>query len=87
MDLLKQLPVYETSNADLATFLLFEGIRLLEFRVSPTNPKVIIIRFADECNKCLDLERVFLNSDFKRYRDLNKWLLNKIHSHKKQVFR
>lgn len=45
-----------------------------------TNPNVVILQFLDEHQNCLDLERVFLNSEYKKYRDINKWLLGKIHA-------
>jgi hypothetical protein len=72
--------IFETSNADLATYLVFEGIRLLECKVKNGRKKVVIMRFLDEFGKCLDLERVYLNTEFKKFRDINKWLLAKIHT-------
>ncbi len=71
--------IFETSNADLATFLLKEDIQLLEIVRSNTNQNIVIIRFIDAKRNCLDLERVYLNSEFKKFRDLNKYLLGKIH--------
>ena len=79
MDNLKDTRVFETQNVDLATFLMLEGIKFLECKKSPTNSKVIILRFIDEKQNCLDLERVFINSQFKRFRDINKYLLGKVH--------
>lgn len=75
----KDVLIFETQNVDLATYLMMEGIRFLECQKSPTNPKVIILRFLDERQNCLDLERSFLNSQFKRFRDMNKYLLGKVH--------
>lgn len=72
-------PVFETNNVDLATFLLMEGIPLLQCKKSPTNPKVVILQFNNEKQNCLDLERAFLTSQYKKFRDLNKYLLTKIH--------
>jgi Domain of unknown function (DUF5659) len=78
MDNLRQPRIFETQNVDLATFLMMEGIKLLECRKSETNKKVVVLRFLDEKENCLDLERVWLNSQFKRYRDINKYLLSKV---------
>lgn len=76
----KDIRIFETQNVDLATYLMMEGIRFLECQKSPTNPKVIILRFLDERQNCLDLERSFLSSQFKRFRDVNKYLLGKVHA-------
>ena len=71
--------VFETNNVSLAAFLIVEGIRLLECKRSDQNPRIVVMRFLDENQNCLDLERVFLNSEFKRYFDINKYLLSKVH--------
>jgi hypothetical protein len=75
----KDTPIFETQNADLATFLMLEGIKLLEVKRLETNNKLVILRFLDEKQNCLDLERVYLSSQFKKFRDINKYLLAKIH--------
>jgi hypothetical protein len=80
MNSLRDINIFETQNVDLGTFLMFEGIKLLECRKSETNQKVVILRFLDEKHNCLDLERVYLSSDFKKFRDINKYLLTKIHN-------
>lgn len=74
-----QTQIFETQNVDLASFLMLQGIRLLEGVRSTTNRTVVIFRFLDEKSNCVDLERVFLNSEFKTYRDINKYLLGKVH--------
>lgn len=79
MNPLKESAIFETQNVDLGTFLMLEGIKLLECRKSELNRKVVILRFLDEKQNCLDLERVYLNSKFKTFRDINKYLLAKIH--------
>lgn len=79
MDQLKDARIFETQNVDLATFLMLEGIKLLECRKSEVNPKIVILRFMDDKSNCLDLERIYLNSKFKTFRDINKYLLSKIH--------
>ena len=71
--------VYETTNVDLASFLILEGIKLLECRMQDRGRKIVVLRFLDEKQNFLDLERVYLGSEFKKYRDINKWLLKKIH--------
>lgn len=76
---LKDTKIFETQNVDLATFLMLEGVKLLECKKSEVSSKVIILRFIDEKSNCLDLERVYLNSQFKTFRDINKYLLTKIH--------
>lgn len=76
---LKDTRIFETQNVDLATYLMFIGIKLLEVKKSDSNSKVIILRFLDDKQNCLDLERVYLNSEFKTFRDINKYLLGKIH--------
>jgi len=70
---------FETFNVDLSAFLLMEGIELIGFELVDSVRKKVLIRFKDKSQNCLDLEQVFLNSDFKKYRDLNKFLLRKIH--------
>lgn len=79
MDNLKSTAIFETQNVDLATFLIFEGVKLLECKKSSSNNRVVLLRFLDEKQNCLDLERVYLSSPFKTYRDINKYLLGKIH--------
>jgi hypothetical protein len=79
MDQLKELRIFETQNVDLASFLMVEGVKLLELKRSDKNRNIVILRFLDEKQNCLDLERVFLNSDMKKFRDINKFLLSKIH--------
>lgn len=74
--------IFETTNVDLAAFLMFEGIKYLECDRTTTysGKEVVILRFLDERKNCLDLERVFLGSEFKKYRDLTKYLLKEVHS-------
>lgn len=78
MDKIKEPRIFETQNVDLSTFLVMEGIKLLECKRSEGNRNIVILRFLDEKQNCLDLERVYLNSDYKRFRDINKYLLGKI---------
>lgn len=75
----KEVLIFETQNVDLATFLIMEGIKLLECSRSKSNTKIVVLRFLDEKQNCLDLERTYLSSSFKQFRDINKYLLSKIH--------
>jgi hypothetical protein len=75
----KETSIFETQNVDLATYLMLEGIKLLECKKSDANSKVVILRFLDEKRNCLDLERSYLSSQYKQFRDINKYLLSKIH--------
>lgn len=79
MNNLKDIRIFETQNVDLATYLMLVGIKLLEIKKSDLKRNVAILRFLDEKQNCLDLERVFINSEFKKFRDINKYLLSKIH--------
>lgn len=76
----KESAVFETQNVDFASFLMMEGIKFLGCKRSETTSNVVVLRFSDDRLTCIDLERVFINSEFKKYRDINKWLLGKIHS-------
>jgi hypothetical protein len=71
--------IFETQNVDLATFLMLMDIKLVEVKKSDYKKGVVILCFHDEKQNCLDLERVYLNSEFKKFRDINKYLLTKIH--------
>lgn len=88
----KSSKIYETYDVDLGSFLCLHDVQFLDCRVE-SDPKTgrarAILRFVDEKQNARDLERVFLTSDYKRYRDLNKFLLKEVHkacdSIKKQV--
>ena len=79
MNNIKEATIFETQNVDLATFLMLEGVKLLECKRSEINRKVVVLRFLDDKQNCLDLERIFLSSPYKKFRDINKYLLTKIH--------
>jgi hypothetical protein len=79
MDSVKEAHIFETQNVDLATYLMLEGIKLLECRRAAANPRVAVMRFLDEKRNCLDLERTYLSSPYKKFRDINKYLLAKVH--------
>ena len=75
----KESAIFETRSVDLATYLVYEGIELLECVKLENRPNVVVMRFSDSRGSCRDLERIYINSEFKKFRDLNKWLLSKIH--------
>lgn len=70
---------FKTQNADFAAFLILEGIPFLRCEINPVSSKAVLIVFDNAKQNCLDLERVFLSSEAKRYRDVHKWLLQRIH--------
>lgn len=77
---MEKVPIFETTNVDLAAFLMYEGIKYVEARVDRSSSKdLVVLRFLDEKQNCLDLERVFMSSNFKRYRDIVKYLLKEVH--------
>lgn len=77
---MKKIGIFETTNVDLAAYLMFEGIKYLECDMDRKSGKdIVVLRFLDEKQNCLDLERVFMSSDMKRYRDLTKYLLKEVH--------
>lgn len=79
MEKAKDSDVYETQNVDFASFLMLEGIKFLGCKRSEFHTNVVVLCFDDAKQSCIDLERVFIHSDYKKYRDINKWLLSKIH--------
>ncbi len=79
--IIKNVPIFETTNVDLAAFLMFEGIKYLECKADRSQGKeLVLLRFLDEKQNCRDLERVFMGSNYKRYRDLIKYLLKEVHA-------
>lgn len=74
--------IFESADVDLCSFLLLHDVKYLDCRVETdtrTGRSRAIIRFLDEKQNARDLERLFLTSEFKRYRDLNKFLLKEVH--------
>jgi len=74
--------VFETGDLDLASFLSMEGLEYLGNRVEydrdAKRPKAIM-RFKDDLGKARDLERVFITSAQKQYRDIHKYFLRQAH--------
>lgn len=74
--------IFETSDLDLGAYLMLEGLKYLGCRldssVSSRKPLAVMI-FLDEKTVARDLERVFMTSNERRYRDLTKYLLKEVH--------
>lgn len=68
--------IFKTRNTDVATFLLYLGEDLIKVE---DGGGVVFMTFSDPLGRCSDLERVYLNSECKKFKDLNKWLLGRIH--------
>jgi len=76
--------VFTTSNVDLAAFLLYSEEDFVSCDIHPDRESVVVMSFNDPHGKCVDLERVFIHSEFKKYRELHKWLLGQIHNRLKR---
>lgn len=78
----KSSKIFETDNVDLGSYLLINDVKYLDCRVETdarSGRAKAILRFIDTRQNARDLERMFLTSDFKKYRDLNKFLLKEVH--------
>ena len=72
--------IFETTNVDLAAYLMLEGVQYLGSKTSDMHGKdIVVMTFLDSKENCRDLERVFMGSEMKRYRDLIKYLLREVH--------
>lgn len=74
--------VYETDNADLASYLMYQGLKMTGCRIDRhpiTRKPIAIMQFDDEKEVARDLERSWYGSPEKQYRDVNKYMLRKIH--------
>lgn len=75
--------LFYTDNLDLGAFLMLSGLEYLDCELvigsSPKKKPKVIMCFADTKQNARDLERVFLSSQEKRYRDLTKYLLREVH--------
>lgn len=71
---------FKTDNLSLAPYLLNHGLRYLytQFGIGKNGKQRIIFVFDDENNIGKDLERSFLNSDEKRYKDALHYFRNQI---------
>lgn len=74
--------IFETDNLDLGAYLMQQGIRYMgckiEYDASRRRPKATM-KFLDDRQNARDLERCFMTSPEKRYRDLTKYLLKEVH--------
>ncbi len=60
---MKKVAIFETTNVDLAAFLMLEGIKYIECEASRNIGKdIVVMRFLDDKQNCLDLERVFITN-------------------------
>jgi hypothetical protein len=71
--------IFSTTNADLAAFLLMEEVKFIGVSTHPVDRKIVVLNFLDDRQICYDLERVYLNGSFKKFRDMHKYILRKIH--------
>ena len=74
--------IFETSNVDLGAYLMLEGVKLIGCKIDFDSMKrkpMAIMQFLDEKMNARDLERLFMTSSEKRYRDLTKYLLKEVH--------
>jgi len=76
--------IFETTDVDLGAFLILEEIPFLECKIKDARKGIVLLRFIDDLGKCLDLERVYLSSECKKFRDINKYLLKKIFECKRE---
>ena len=79
---MKEVNKFETHDVDLAAYLMLEGLKYIESvrdpNAPPTKPRVLM-RFFDERGVARDLEKVFMGSNIKKYREFHKYLLKDIH--------
>lgn len=78
---MKQVKTFETFDVDLAAYLMLEGLKFIECKLddAPGSKPRVIMRFFDEKEVARDLEKVFMGSDVKKFRDFHKYLLRDIH--------
>ncbi|RLG45244.1 MAG: hypothetical protein DRN81_02370 [Thermoproteota archaeon] len=77
-----KVKVFSTYDVDLAAYLMVEGLKYIDCVLDETHtqgkPRVIM-RFFDEKDIARDLERSFMGSRDKHYRDFHRYLLKDIH--------
>ena len=76
---------FTTYDVDLAAFLMLQGLKFIECVLEPGIKPRVVMRFFDEKQVARDLERVFMGTEVKRYRDLHKYLLREIHRTMREV--
>ena len=73
---------FTTFDVDLAAFLMMHDVPYLGCTVEsdPRNGRSrAIIRFLDEKQNARDLERLFLSSEVKKFREIHKFMLREVH--------
>lgn len=87
--MVKEVQTFSTHDVDLAAFLMKEGLKYIEAALDDTHtqgkPRVMM-KFFDEKGVARDLEKVFMGSDIKKFRDFQKYLLREIHRTLKKGF-
>ena len=78
---MEQISEFKTYDVDLSAFLMQEGLEYIGSELDSSKPhKVrVILRFSDPLGKARDLERVFISSQQKSYRDCHRFLLKEVH--------
>lgn len=78
---MKQVKTFETYDVDLAAYLMLQGLKFIECKMdeSPGTRPRVIMRFFDEKEVARDLEKVFMGSEIKRFKDYHRYLLKDVH--------
>lgn len=79
---MKEVQIFSTHDVDLASYLMAEGLKFIETVLDESHTQSkprVLMRFFDEKGVARDLERVFMNSNVKRFTDCRKYLLREIH--------
>lgn len=78
---MKVVKEFSTYDVDLAAYLMLQGLKFIECKTdeSPGTKPRVTMRFFDEKEVARDLERAFMGSEIKKYRDFHKYLLRDIH--------
>lgn len=78
---MKTVKEFATYDVALAAYLMLEGLKFIECKLDATpgtKPRVLM-RFFDDKEIARDLEKVFMSSREKTFRDYHKYLLRSIH--------
>lgn len=72
--------LFKTSDLDLGAYLMLKGLPFIGCNIESSKGKPrAIMKFVDEKQKARDLERLFMTSEEKKYRDVLKYLLKEVH--------
>jgi hypothetical protein len=79
--------IYSTDNLALCPYLEMNGLKYLkaELSVGKNDRSVVIFIFEDNLGVGRDLERSFMHSNEKKYRDLGLFFRNEIEKLKRQM--